>query len=109
MKPHIKVFLLDDEGERFFGEGPFRLLQLIEKTGSLRSASQEMNMAYSKALKIMRHAEEAMGTPLTIRVIGGKNGGGSQLTDKGKELLEQYEAYRTQCIRAGEELFEKFF
>ena len=36
MKPALRVMLCDDAGERFFGEGPCRLLHLIEETGSLR-------------------------------------------------------------------------
>ena len=34
MKPALRVMLCDDAGERFFGEGPCRLLHLIEETGS---------------------------------------------------------------------------
>ena len=40
MKPKIRVMLCDDIGERFFGEGPCRLLHRIEETGSLRAAAQ---------------------------------------------------------------------
>lgn len=32
MKPKIHVMLCDDIGERFFGEGPCRLLHRIEET-----------------------------------------------------------------------------
>ena len=42
MKPKIHVMLCDDIGERFFGEGPCRLLHRIEETGSLRAAAQAM-------------------------------------------------------------------
>ena len=31
MKPALRVMLCDDAGERFFGEGPCRLLHLIEE------------------------------------------------------------------------------
>ena len=41
MKPALRVMLCDDAGERFFGEGPCRLLHLIEETGSLRSAAAQ--------------------------------------------------------------------
>ena len=53
----IRVFLCDDDHLRFFGEGPCRLLHLIEETGSLRAAAMSMGMAYTKALAIMRRAE----------------------------------------------------
>ena len=54
----IRVFLCDDDHLRFFGEGPCRLLHLIEETGSLRAAAMSMGMAYTKALAIMRRAEK---------------------------------------------------
>lgn len=57
----IRVFLCDDDHLRFFGEGPCRLLHLIEETGSLRAAAMSMGMAYTKALAIMRRAEKNLG------------------------------------------------
>ena len=57
MKPALRVMLCDDAGERFFGEGPCRLLHLIEETGSLRSAAAQMGLSYSKALAIVKRAE----------------------------------------------------
>ena len=58
MQPNIRVMLFDEDGERFFGEGPCRLLHAIEQTGSLRAAAQSMQMAYTKALGLVRHAEQ---------------------------------------------------
>ncbi|MEI3187573.1 MAG: LysR family transcriptional regulator [Lachnospiraceae bacterium] len=82
MKPMIRIFLCDEENKRFFGEGPCRLLHAIEETGSLRSASLSMEMAYTKALQLIRNAERELGFPLTVRKTGGKGGGGSCLTRK---------------------------
>lgn len=95
MEPVTKVFLLDDEGERFFGEGPYRLLLAVETEGSLRAAAASMGMAYTKALRLVRHAEQALGFALTQRTTGG-----SRLTPQGKEFLDQYAAYREQCSQA---------
>ena len=49
MKPVTKITITDDNGIKFFGEGPCRLLRCVEKTGSLRAAAMEMEMSYSKA------------------------------------------------------------
>ena len=54
MRPVIRVYLYDENGERFFGEGPLRLLHAVEETGSLRSAAHSMEMAYTKALHLRR-------------------------------------------------------
>lgn len=109
MKPDLRVYLLDDENHRFFGEGPYRLLQAVEKTGSLRAAALSMDMAYTKALKMLRHAESAAGASLTTRSAGGKNGGGSRLTPEGKELLTRYETYRDRCTAANREIYRQIF
>ena len=57
MRAVTRVTFLDDAGEKFFGEGPCRLLRAVEQTGSLRAAAASMGMAYTKALKLLRRAE----------------------------------------------------
>ena len=109
MKAVTKIVFFDDTGEKFFGEGPARLLRGIEDKGSLRAAALSMEMAYTKALTIIRKAENALGFPLMIRTTGGRSGGGSTLTAEGKEWLERYEAYRDACVQANSKLYLEFF
>ena len=109
MRARTRITFLDDNGEKFFGEGPARLLHAIAETGSLRAASMSMNMAYTKALRLMKKAEETLGFVLIARTTGGKDGGGSVVTAEGKEWLERYEAYRDACIQANRELYLEFF
>ena len=45
MKAVTKITFLDDNNEKFFGEGPARLLHGVEKSGSLRAAAISMDMA----------------------------------------------------------------
>ena len=109
MKAVTKIMFLDDDNEKFFGEGPARLLHGIEESGSLRAAALSMDMAYTKALKLIRNAENALGFALIRRSTGGKDGGGSCLTPDGKEWLERYEAYRDACLQANGKLYLEFF
>ena len=109
MKPVTKITLTDDNGIKFFGEGPCRLLRCVEQTGSLRAAAMEMEMAYSKASKILKHADSTLGYPLTMRSAGGKDGGGSCLTEEGKEWLKRYEDYRDACKLSNSRLYLEFF
>ena len=109
MKAVTRITFLDEQDEKFFGEGPARLLRGVEKTGSLRASAMSMDMAYTKALKLMRNAEAALGFPLIHRTTGGKDGGGSRLTEKGKEWLHRYEAYRDACQEANSRLYLEFF
>ena len=109
MRPTTRIVLRDDNGEKFFGEGPCRLLKGIDRTGSLRSAAKEMEMAYTKALHLVNRAEKALGFPLTERIIGGRGGGGSRLTAQAKEFIEKYESYRDACYEANTELYRQIF
>lgn len=109
MKAVTKIIFVDDKQEKFFGEGPCRLLHAVEETGSLRAAAQSMGMAYTKAMKILKNAEKALGFPLTVRTTGGRSGGGSCLTVKGKEWLKCYEEYRNACMEANRRLYLEFF
>lgn len=109
MKAITKITFLDENGEKFFGEGPARLMHGIEETGSLRGAAVSMGMAYTKALKLIGNAEKALGFHLTERVTGGKDGGGSRITPQGKEWLEKYEKYRDACKAANAKLYMEFF
>ncbi len=109
MTPDTRVTLIAEDGQRFFGEGPCRLLRGIQETSSLRAAAGRMGLAYTKALKILRRAEAVTGTPLTIPTVGGKGGGGSVVSPEGLALLERYELFRDTCIRENAIAFRDVF
>ena len=109
MKPVTKIVITDDNGIKFFGEGPLQLLRSVERTGSLRAAALEMEMAYSKASKLLKQAEANLGFSLTTRSAGGKDGGGSVLTPEGKRWRRQYEAYRNACVEANKAIYRQHF
>ena len=109
MKASTRITFFDDQGEKFFGEGPARLLRGVEEQGSLRSAAMAMGMAYTKAMKLVKQAESSLGYSLIARTTGGKDGGGSCLTAEGKEWLQRYEDYRDACKQANSKLYLEFF
>ncbi|MEG1593144.1 MAG: ModE family transcriptional regulator, partial [Oscillibacter sp.] len=57
---HLKltVRLYTDDHERCFGPGIATLLSRVREHHSLRAAAASMEMAYSKAWRILRTAEE---------------------------------------------------
>ncbi|WP_295583068.1 winged helix-turn-helix domain-containing protein [uncultured Oscillibacter sp.] len=88
---HWKVTVrLYDGDQRCFGPGVAALLARVEAHRSLRAAAASMEMAYSKAWRIVRTAEEALGCKLLASTIGGAHGGGAVLTAEASALLAAY-------------------
>lgn len=50
-----------------------------------------MDISYSKGRKMIKQLEQQLGFPVVQRWTGGSGGGGSVLTDKGRNLMDSYE------------------
>ena len=105
----VTLRLLDGEGRRRFGPGVAALLEEVREKRSLRAAAASMGMAYSKAWRIVRTAEEALGYKLLDSTIGGRNGGGAALTPEAEALLEAYQALRSEVSAYAQQRFEAHF
>lgn len=91
MKLGYKCWLQGEE--KIFGKGPYDLLCAIKTYGSIKKASTELDISYSKATHILKRCESHMGFKLLNSKIGGNEGGGSNLTDEAMYLMKQYEAF----------------
>ncbi len=111
LKLRYKIWL-EKNGEKVFGDGPLDILHRVERTGSLRQAAEEINMSYSQAWNLMKDLEKRLGFNLLKRSVGGKRGGGSEITDKARELMMKFEIFRKkadQClISLYQETFKEF-
>lgn len=96
-------------GEEMIGPGLIRFLELTDETGSMQEACSRMEMAYSKAWKILKRGEVCVGKPLLSRVSGGKSGGCSRLTKDGHKLIESYNAFVSMVDKAADECFRDYF
>ena len=105
----VTLRLLDGEGQRRFGPGVAALLEEVREKRSLRAAAASMGMAYSKAWRIVRDAEEALGRKLLDSTIGGRNGGGAVLTPEAEALLEAYRALRGEVGAYAQQRFQERF
>lgn len=107
MKVAYKVWL--DNNGKAFGEGPYKLLKGVEEKGSLHQAAMDMHMSYRKAWLTLGSIEKKLGFPLITRQVGGVSGGGSQITDAGREFMKQYESFRIEVKEELEAIFKKHF
>lgn len=107
MKVAYKIWL--ENNGKAFGEGPYQLLERIEKTGSLHQAAMEMKMSYRKAWLTINAMEERLGFALIERKVGGVSGGGSHITEPARELMRRYGEFRREVREVLEKLYEKHF
>lgn len=84
--------LIDTAVGGFLGEKRIRLLEAIDRHGSILQAAKAVPMAYKAAWDAVDDMNNVAPEPLVLRVTGGRNGGGTELTDFGRRLIAFYRA-----------------
>jgi molybdate transport system regulatory protein len=77
-------------GENFGGASRVTLLAAIAQSGSITRAAKSINMSYKAAWDAVDNMNNLAGEPLVERVSGGKGGGGTRLTARGAQLVENF-------------------
>jgi molybdate transport system regulatory protein len=103
--PRLRVMCGRDAA---LGPGRIQLLELVGRTGSLRSAAAQMGMAYMTAWKHVRVLNGRFRSPLVVSQRGGKAGGGAVLTKMGRRVIELYHFMEAQSHAAIQEGFGQF-
>lgn len=109
MRLRVKIGLRDAADESFMGLGPAWLLRGVERRGSLSAAARELEMSYSKAHKLVKKLEAALGREVLVVSRGGSRRGGASLTPAGRRFLERYEALDAAVRASAEKLFRRAF
>jgi len=107
VKVEYRVWL--DNNGKAFGEGPYELLKRVEQTQSLHLAASQMGMAYSKAWRLIGTIKKRLGFILIERKVGGHAGGGSHVTSRATDLINQYELFRRDVKDAMQKIHQKHF
>jgi molybdate transport system regulatory protein len=108
MQPRAKLWL-EQDGKLVLSDYRVRLLRHIDESGSLARAAAAMHISYRRAWGKLKEIEENLGMTLVERSAGGPGGGGSRLTQQGRELVESYERFRTAAERDLEQEFARAF
>jgi len=107
---NYKVWLENkDSGKNIINDELFSLLQLIEIENSLMSASEKFGVSYRKAWGLIIEAEKELKICLVKRKRGGENGGKSELSEDGKNLINAYNELRTEINESIYKITKKFF
>ncbi len=82
---------LSVKGQVLGGKLQVLLLSEIDKCGSITHAAKAVGVSYKTAWDAIETMNHLAGTPLVARAAGGKGGGGSQLTARGAQLVENFQ------------------
>ena len=74
----------------FLGGDRIDLLEAIDRAGSITRAAREVGVSYKTAWDAVDAMNNAAERPLVARAAGGRGGGGTTLTDAGKDAVRMY-------------------
>lgn len=96
----LKAKVWVERGGRFvLGDGGVGLLELIDRTGSIREAARRLGWSYRHTWGYIRNLESAGGRQFVVRRHGGSAGGGAELTPAGRQFIRRFRAFRADLDR----------
>ena len=104
-----KIWIEDEKGKAIFGVGRLRILDAVERHGSIVAAAKELKMSYRAVWGKIKSAEQRLGGPLLTRQVGGASGGGSELTPLARNLIEKFRQLQVLTENTADTLFEDIF
>lgn len=81
---------LEEKGKYIIGEKEARILEGIQRYGSIMSAAKAAGVTYAHAWNLIEGLSQRTGAPIISARRGGESGGGAVLTKAGEELLSKY-------------------
>ena len=107
LRAKCKLWLSSKDVEGIFGDGKWRLLEAIDRTGSLSAASESLRISYRKAWGDLNKAQDALNVALVEKQRGGNMGGRTILTGEGKQWIKAYAKFRADVEKAVGKAYEK--
>ena len=81
---------IDFGPENAIGPGKIKLLELLAETVSIAAAGRAMDMSYRRAWLLVAALNTMFRQPVVATKLGGKAGGGAELTPFGSEIISRY-------------------
>jgi molybdate transport system regulatory protein len=92
---------IDFDADRAIGPGKIKLLELIDKHGSISEAGRQMGMSYRRAWLLVDNLNHCFRAPVVVSQQGGQHGGGASLSEFGHAVVKHYRAAESAAVKAG--------
>lgn len=96
------VLRVDFGGRGAIGPGKIRLLEEIDRTGSISAAGRQLEMSYRRSWLLVDDLNRCFREPLVASQRGGTRGGGAGLTDFGREVIRRFRAVEAAAATAAQ-------
>ena len=80
-----KIWIEDSKGKVAFGLGRFKILEAVDRLGSMNLAATDLSMSYRAVWCRIRESEDRIGRKLIVR-----KGKGSTLTSFARDLMKKF-------------------
>ena len=105
MSLKVKV-RIDFDDAHAVGPGKIALLERMRDCGSLSQAARELDMSYRRAWQLLDSLNTSFNEPVIVTSIGGKGGGGSEITKLGLALIDTYRALEKEMTLRAQQSFK---
>ena len=96
---------IDFDDLRSVGPGKIALLERMRDCGSLSQAARELDMSYRRAWQLLDSLNTTFNEPVIVTSVGGKGGGGSEITKLGVALVETYRGLEKEITALAQQRF----
>ncbi len=93
LQTRYKIWIETLDGKGVLGDGKWKLLKAIQKSGSLKLAFEGEQLSYRKTWNNLRKIEAGLGFDLISTNRGGKEKGGASLTPEALAIMEAFEEF----------------
>lgn len=105
---NYKIWMSTPQGKGIMGDGKWKILKAIESHGSLKAATDALGITYRRTWGDLKTIEEELGIALLEKSRGGKEGGQTQLTPEGLQLIAAFDELHAKADVFMDELFGEF-
>ena len=103
----LKVkFRIDFDDAHAIGPGKIALLERMRDCGSLSQAARELDISYRRAWQLLDSLNTSFNEPVIVTSVGGKGGGGSEITKLGLALIDAYRALEKETTQRALQFFK---
>ena len=98
-------WIVDENNNIIIGEGRAKILEHIDRTGSMNQAARLMKMSYKAVWSKIKATEKHM----NACIVHTDRKEGSRLSREGQELLKKYKLLKAKCMSADDKIFGGIF